>query len=255
MQKIAFLLIFILVLTEGCSVLKRSEKTGPGSAERNMKIDDAGSIILNNLSENNFFIRKAEINVTNNNVTAGFTATIRFKLPDSLLISVKSKLGIEAVRALLTRDTILINDKVNKKLLSGNPKALEAKYGVHPAVIFALLGDFVIDKKDESRKVDCRNGIYKDSFILREKKVDYTVDCKRKKVTGAYFEGTLNTGNITLKYSNFKNMDGIPVPQKIDMIDDLSSMTVNMEIEKAEIGWNGEIKFVPGNDYEVVHLK
>ena len=223
--------------------------------EKSAKIDYAGTVMANNLSENNFFIRKADITLVNNKTTAGFVASIRFKKPDSLMIGIKSKLGIEAARAFLTRDTILINDKVNKKLLVGNVRILETKYGIDPSLIFVLLGDFIINKKDETRKVDCQNGSYQDNFVIKERKVDYIIDCKKKKVISAYFEGSLTTGNITIKYSRFTNMDGLPVPQLIELSDDMSTLKINMEIGKAEIGWAGGIDFFPGSGYEVVNLK
>lgn len=254
MQKITFLLLVLIVLSGGCSVLKKSERGELSPREENAKSEFAGSIAENNLSRRNFFIRKAEITVTSSKSTDRFDANIRFK-SDSLLISIRSRIGIEAARALLTHDTILINDKVNKKLLTGSTGKLEGKYGIDLSMIFALLGDFIIDKKDEQRMIKCQNGFYKDSFIVNERRVEYTVDCKRKKITSAYFEGTLTTGNINIVFGSFRNMGGLLLPGVIEMKDDLSELKINLEIDNAEIGWNGFIEFIPGNGYEVGYLK
>ena len=39
-------------------------------------------------------------------------ATIKYELPDKYLISIRSKAGIEAARIFITKDTVLINDRI-----------------------------------------------------------------------------------------------------------------------------------------------
>ena len=255
MQKVIVILLILVVFSGGCSVLRKSEKPNLRTVESVQNSDLAGSIRENNISAGNFFIRKAEITVTTSKGMDRFIASVRFRKPDSVLINVRSKLGIEVARALLTKDTVLLNDKVNKKLVTGSTRLLEKKYGVNPSVLFALFGDFIIEEKDQKRMIKCQNGFYKDSFIINERKVDYTVDCKRGKITGAYFEGTLTTGNINLNYRNFRNMDGIPVPREIELTEDLSEIKINVVIDNVEIGWSGKIEFIPVDGYEVIYLK
>jgi hypothetical protein len=245
LQKVIVILLILVVFSEGCSVLRKSEKANLKPVERSENSELAGSIGENNISAGNFFIRKAEITVTTSKGMDRFTASVRFRKPDSVLINVRSKIGIEVARALLTKDTVLLNDKVNKKLMAGNTRQLEKKYGVNPSVLFALFGDFIIGEKDQKRLIKCQNGFYRDSFIINDRKVDYTVDCKRRKITGAYFEGSLTTGNINLIYRNFKNMDGILVPREIDLTEDLSEITINVIIDNVEIGWREKLSSFP----------
>lgn len=255
MQKI-ILLLSVIFLAVSCSVSKRSGGKKAVTDKPGTTIDYAGVISKNNLSGNNFFIRKADISLTKDNVTSKFTATIRYKKPFTLLVSVRSKIGgIEAARAYLTVDTLLINDRINRRLIAGDPEKLELVYGISSTMIFALLGDFIIDKKDENRALKCTNGLYSDSFALNEKRVDYRIDCNRRKVTEAYFEGGFTTGNISLSYSRFKNMNGITIPQLVGMSDDLSGLRISMEIGEIEVGWTGDLEFIPGRGYEVVYLK
>jgi len=118
-----------------------------------------------------------------------------------------------------------------------------------------LFGDFIIEEKDQKRIIKCQNGFYRDSFIINERKVDYTVDCRRKKISGAYFEGSLTTGNINLIYRNFKSMDGIMVPREIELQEDLSEIMINVKVDNIEIGWSGKIEFIPGSGFEMINLK
>lgn len=238
-----------------CSVIRKSGSSATISDNENVISEFNGSIIRNNISERDFLIRKAVITLNFEKVSSKFTASIWFKKPDSLLISVRSRLGMEAARAILTRDTLLINDRVNRKLLSGSTRWLSVKYGIENKMIFAALGDFIIDRKDENRKLLCSNGFYKDSYVINERNVVYSVDCRKRKVVDAYMEGGLTTGNISMVFTKFKKMSGMLFPEKIQISDDLKGTEVSIEIDNIETGWNGDIKFIPGNGYKVVYLR
>ena len=55
-------------------------------------------------------------------------------MPDKFLISIKSHTGIEVARIFLTGDSIMINDRINKKLYYGSTSYLKNKYGLTTAV-------------------------------------------------------------------------------------------------------------------------
>ena len=64
------------------------------------------------------------------------------------MITVRSRTGIEAGRAFITSDTLIIKDRFNKKLLVGKPETLAKKYGIDPSFLFTILGDIVVEDKD-----------------------------------------------------------------------------------------------------------
>lgn len=255
MQGEKLIYIVSLCLLVSCSVTRKSLVTQTKSGSGTIASDIAQSVARNNVSQYDFFIRKAEISVRDESYSENFNANIRFKRPDSLLLSLRSKLGIEAARIFLTSDTLMVNDRINKKLILGNTRSLENKYGIDFRLIFTLFGDFIIDKNDESRKLNCVNGIYSDTFLINGRRVDYKADCRRKKITNASFEGSLTKGNINIEYGKYKNFGGIILPQEIRMMDDLSGLTVNIEIDSAEPGWRGKITFVAGGNYDIIYLK
>ena len=96
-----------------------------------------------NLTKRNFFIQKAEIEILSEEENQKLIASIKFIYPDQYLISLKSKTGIEAARIFITDDTVLINDRINRKLYFGKPAQLKNKYGISPAVLPVVLGDFI----------------------------------------------------------------------------------------------------------------
>jgi hypothetical protein len=255
LRKIVFISVILSVILTGCSVSKKSGSTASNSGKEAAVENSMESIINNNLSKENFYIQKADIKVTQDNISVRFIASIKFRKPDSLLISVKSRTGIEAGRAFITKDTILINDKINRKLLIGNPEIIESKYGIDPLLIFAVLGDIIIDDKEIGKALDCKKGVYSHGFEINNKTVEYIIDCGKKKAVRAYFEGDIKTSNITIDYSDITISDRLKYPKKIEIADDLKSINILLEIKKIESPWKGKIEFVRGSGYKVVKIR
>jgi hypothetical protein len=255
LRKIIAISIILSIILSGCSMSGKSGRT-VSNYERDAFFENSmESIINNNLSNENFYIQKADIRVIQDNISVRFIASIKFRKPDSLLISVRSRTGIEAGRAFITKDTILINDKINKKLLIGSPEIIESKYGIDPLLILSILGDVIIDEKEIKKSLDCRKGIYSSEFALNNRIVEYTIDCNKRKAVRAYFEGDIKTGNITIDYRDIVFSNKMKYPQKIEIADDLKSINILLEIKKIESPWKGKIEFVRGAGYKVVKIR
>ncbi len=255
MQKIAVIIFIALIIFEGCSV---SRKTNRGVKSTGREIAPANvlkAVVENNITNRNFYIPRASVTVTQNNVSTKFTANLKFRKPDTLLLSLRSKLGIEAGRAFVTNDTILINDRIGKNLLTGNPQNIKSKYGIEPVLLYIILGDMILDKGDQDRMVACQRGISKDEFEVRGKRIEYTLDCEVGKITRAYIEGDIASGNITLDFRNFLSQNSLIIPRSIEINDDLNSLKIEVKIEKIESRWDGKVEFIPGAGYEVIRLK
>jgi hypothetical protein len=257
LQKIVVILLILVAIAEGCSVSRKAGRgtkgTGTGTGIGSANVLE--NIIENNITNGSFYIPKASVTVTQNNISTKFTANLKFRKPDTLLLSLRSKLGIEAGRAFITSDTILINDRVHKNLIKGNPRNIKSKYGIEPILLYIVLGDLIIDKKDKSRMINCSKGISRTEFEVGNKMVEYTFDCEREKITRAYIGGDITSGNITLDFREFLNHDNLIIPRIVEINDDLSTMNIVVRIEKVENNWNGKIEFVPGPGYEVIRLK
>jgi hypothetical protein len=50
-------------------------------------------------------------------------------------------------------------------------------------------------------------------------------------------------------------LNGVQFPQRIEIIDDLKSINILLEIKKIESPWEGEIEFIPGSDYKVIKIR
>jgi hypothetical protein len=255
LRKVIYILIIFSVIVESCSVYRKSRETTSRTEKEVTSDRSIESVIRNNLSNSDFYIQKADINVIQDGISVRFTAGIKFKRPDSLLIFARSRTGIEAGRAFITKDTVIINDRINRKVLIGKPAVIGAKYGIDPSLIFVVLGDMIVEEKDRVRPMECAKGIFTNEFEVHDKKVEYTIDCDRKKTKQAYFEGDIKTGNITIGLSDIIESEMVRFPRRIEISDDLKSLNIIVEIKKIESPWTGKIGFVPGAGYKVVKIR
>jgi hypothetical protein len=252
MQKTAIGFVFIWIVIQGCSTLKRTELFEKAERPSGGSMSD---VIDNNISNHSFYIQKADITVAENNSSTRFFAIIKYKMPDSLMISFRARLGFEAARILITKDTLIISDRINKKARIGKPEELGNKYGIEPGLIFAILGDIIIDGKDKSNRIKCNQGLFTKDFRVGERQLSYTVDCKKEKVISTSLTGDSKTGSLKLEFSSFFCLGKIAVPGLISAKSDMSNLWFRMKVEKAEIDYKGNIGFRSPSNYKIVELK
>jgi hypothetical protein len=253
MQKVVPKILLLSLLLSGCSIFRNAGFKETAKTKNEFKNCD---IVSNNISNNNFYIQKAVVTVSEDDVTNKFLATIKYKLPDSLLISIRAKIGIEIARIFMTDDTLIINDRINKKLRVGNPVDLKNKYGIDPSLVFVIFGDFIIAKEQMQSLVKCQNGSAEDQFFVEGKRIDYKIDCKKAKIVSASFGGEINKGNIIINFSEFIDYEGIRIPASIGISNDLSNVKASIQIEKANNNYGGVIGGIKkGSNYEVIRLR
>jgi hypothetical protein len=250
LQKIGYILYLFIFLT-GCSVVKKK------SVSENNIIEEPVSNLLEgvekqNITNRNFFIQKAEIEVISDEYNQKFLASIKFNYPDSYLLSFKSKTGIEVARIFITEDTVLINDRFNKRLYFGKPENLKNKYGITYQLLPVILGDLIKSKGKSVDNIICTDNKADISCSLSGVKIDYVVDCKKMKVISASQEISLKTNYTDIKYENFVKAGNGLVPTKIRV--DFNESVISVKIEKIESPWEGTIEFIPGSRYEIIEL-
>lgn len=252
MPKIKIYILLSLFFLVACSVTKKT-----ANISRNIERDiySLSDIVKNNISGHNFIIQKAEILISEKDVSTRFLATVKYRYPDSLLVSLRSKIGYEAARILLTKDTILISDRINKKIIVGKPADLKVKYGVEPSMIFIVLGDLIINEEDEVFKVTCNDGLYSRSFFVSEREIKYTVDCREGKAINTELFGDVRSGNINLLFTDFKKIGKFIVPGSIDIKNDINEMEIKIKVDKIESEFSGSIGYRIPVNYKKISLK
>jgi hypothetical protein len=235
----------------GCSAVKKVEKSGiTAETSNNVSLTDLKE---SNISNSDFFITKAEIEVLSNDEKQKFLASLKFKNTGIYLISLKNNAGIEGARIFISQDTILINDRINKKLYYGSPGYVRSKYGISTNALPIIMGDFINRKESQITELECNNNKSEISGTTEEKEIKYVIDCNERKITETKMfhekEG------IVLLFSKFMNINNKHYPQSIVIKDSKQETEINIKILKIEFKPIEKIEFIPGKDYEKIGLK
>lgn len=245
---IVVLLIFIL---SSCSVTKRSKSlTDSFSGKINLTYEDLNSI---NLTTFDFNIRKATIELNGKFGSQKILANIRYRRPCNYLISLNSRLGIEVARIFLDSDTVLINDRINRKLFYGSLGYIEAKYGISKNAIPLIFGDYIFESNGIYDK--CING--KIGFIefVEDHRISGEINCSNYKIINVLFGGESGVGQIQIQYDNFMDRQGVIFPRNIKMNDNEGDISLTIDYSDVDFDAVGDINFVPGSGYQRVLLQ
>jgi hypothetical protein len=252
LQKIIFILS-ILFFTVACAVTKKESRSRPGIAEENID-----SLLLNvfkrNLTREDFNIQKLEIEFNYQNKKQLFLASVKFNKPDKFLFSVRSKSGIEALRIFISRDTILVNDRINRKLYRGSPDYLKIKYGFTSALIPVIFGDFLANINSGNHKEGCINGIEEVDYVIDGIKIESKINCEYEKIISTSIISSYVKNDIDFDFSDFIKLDKTILPRQVIMKGLAEYGLIKMKIKSVEYPWTGEIEFVPGNKYKIMNL-
>jgi len=255
LQKIVCIILVFILVFSACSTSRKAGRTAVSTTLDETAGNRLETVISNNLSNHDFYIRRSDIRVRQENVTVNLNASIKFRRPDSLMISVRSGIGVEAGKGFLTGDTVIVNDRFNRKLMVGDPEEIRSKYGIDPALIYIILGDLIVGKDDYRSVLNCQKGEFRSQYDVGGRTVEYTVDCQRKKVRKVYLEGDVRTGNITILLSGIVKDGNITYPEKIAINDDLKELDIEIQIKRIESPWSGSVGTVGGQGYRVVKIR
>jgi hypothetical protein len=248
-------LIFILstfIIVAGCSITKRGISNYESPSEQTVNESIISDIENQNLTNRNFFIQKAEIEIEKEGESESFIASVKYDISGNYLISLKGKTGIEAARIYITKDTILVNDRINRNLLFGKPGYIDKRLGIPMALLPLVFGDFISDGNKGDTSSPCTDGtLYLEHNVIGVN-IRYAVDCKKRKVKSALRTGSMNSEIAEFMYDKFINYSGGSLPSGIHI--NYMDSRIYIKIIKFEIPWDGLIEFIPGSKYEKIEL-
>lgn len=253
MRKVIFILI-VTILSAGCSASRKLSRNK--AAERNSSnlVDLNNSIVNQNLTSRSFFIQKAEFTIRTEQGEKSGLGSVKFLMPDKFLIEIKGKTGIEVARIFLSGDSILVNDRFNKKLYYSSASLLKSKYGLTTSILPIALGDYVNELKLDSSIVKCRDGKMNIEGGVKSVKIHYLVDCVLGKSILTIPEDTVSEGLLKIRYSEFFRANEVNTPGRIEISEEKSNTTIEIRILKILSPWEGKIEFVPGKQYQKIPL-
>jgi hypothetical protein len=248
--KRSVIFIMSLLILEGCSVLKRGTKE-PYDTLRRANTIDLDEAVTRNITNSNFFISRAEIDINGEGINERAIGSIKYTVSDGFLISLRHRTGIEGARILISRDTVLINDRINRKFYFGSGNQMIKKYGFDYTLIPLMLGDFLVNDQLAGKIERCDGGEFLSSQRIGGYLIEYILNCRNLK---AVYARTGINGTTRLKFSRYIEMNGLMMPGMIEIEDETRKLGVRIKIDKIEYPWDGEIDFIPGAKYEKIPL-
>lgn len=248
-------MVILGLLVGGCSVFRNKERTTseiPDKVINSNILESAGN---QNITNNGFFIQKAEIEVYSLAGNDKFIANIKYEKPDKYLISLRSRTGIEGARIFICGDSVQMNDRINKKLYSGTSSYLIKKYGFSQSFLPLMFGDIILEKRCKTDKEECINEKLTVDCQLKGIPLSYLVDCKKKKVIAVNQFNSINRNGLSIKFEKYFRSGNIILPRIIELNDFNYDISVRIKILKVESQWNGNIGFIPGKGYELIELQ
>jgi len=254
LQKIVTIFLVLFYLT-GCSVSKPLIQNNTIKKSINGSNVELNELVGQNITANSFLIQKAEVDVSEQGEKQRFIASVKFNKPDSFLISVRSTTGIEAVRIFTTKDTILINDRINRTFFYGNRKAAEKKYGVSSVLFPVLLGDVVVSDKSETTFYKCENDLITLSSFVEGIRLDYLISCENLRTAEISLTREISSKPVVLKFNDFGKVSDFIFAERVGITDFNNIDFINVRFSKIEVPWDGNMVFVPGSNYERIEIK
>ncbi len=184
---------------------------------------------------------KSKISFVSENLSQSFPATVHIKKDSLIWISVA--VGIEAARCLITQDSILMMDRINRKYYTLSIFELSKQFDFD--FDFRLLQSLIIGNLPFSRESEDQvilNSLYTSLFQRADGiKIENQVDNVSHKLTTILAEDEDGKSKLGISYSDFLLMpDGQSVPHgifaKIDVLkgDALKTTTLDFRHTKIE---------------------
>jgi hypothetical protein len=233
------LILILLLLGSSCSIIKKGDQTDNRLLSGSETEKVIKNLAIQNITKNNFFIQKAEVEIASKQLNGKLIGSIKYKRPGTYLISLKSRSGIEALRIFISKDTILINDRINQKLLCASSD---------------YLSDNIVDSIVAVNDTQCVNGKLDLTGETAGIRMKYVIDCKLSKIISAGNVEGITDRRIEIRFDDFRKVGNVLAPGKIEIKDIKTESYIIIEIKKVEYPWNGILEFIPGNRYEITDL-
>jgi hypothetical protein len=245
------LIFLFLILFTNCSALK----TGKTITEQiNNPCFELANVKNQNLSANDFNIKKAEIEINIDNEKQKLLASVKYKTPGRWLICLKSTTGIEVARAFITVDTLLINDRLHKKLYYGSIRSIEKKYGIPFITLPVLFGDFIAGNVSVRDSAKCIDGRDMKTFKFGESEIEYLLSCKDNKIISSKIRRP-GGNEIQVSYSKMKLVNKYKYPARLIIRDPSEKCILEIKIRNIEFKNIEKVDFIPGKGYNYILLK
>jgi hypothetical protein len=228
MNKLTYILFFLVVITSFSCKRQKIHLPPTTTKVKNLSIQEIDFAYFSSRSKITY--KDAE-----NNLNA--TANIRIKKDSIIWLSV-SKIGVEGVRGLITKDSIYVVDRLKNEFSVYDFKTLSEKFNFNitfDIIQAAIVGNLPLTYQNENAKLIKE----KDHYLLRQNENAVTVDnyisAGNMKLTKLSMVEQPTNNSLTLDYKDFKPLNNFLFPY---------SSLVSLQYQSAQ-----------GNDYTLVNIE
>jgi hypothetical protein len=247
------LIVILIVTLHGCSVAHYTT-VGNGDQEAGSDVNIIENVRSNNICEENFFIEKGEITINRGNDAERFLFTVKYNKPGIWLISIRNFAGLEGARIYLSGDTVLINDRIGKRVLFGKAVDLEKLTGFSSLLINSLFGDLILPESREKPEIVQNNNKYAIIQNIQGKSWKSVIDMNKGKVAFFSLQSSGGKEILKIKYSKFSRA-GRHIPRAIELNETSENLIASIRLKRMQIPWTGDIEFISGKGYSKERIK
>ncbi|MCD4769985.1 MAG: DUF4292 domain-containing protein [Bacteroidales bacterium] len=242
----------MVILVNGCAGTRKNRSVIPYNETKKellLKVKE------NNIGKNCFVIQKISVSYNLNGEKKRFNGNLKHNTNGDILISIRVSGGIEVARIYLDKDSVRINDRINKIYSYGPIDKLKEKYGFNYEDIYLLFGD-IPELFSENDIELCESGIsesknrYYNSYSIRTR-----IDCKEKKIKEIIIRN--NSGHIeyNIVYERIKSGENYKLAEKVSLNYPKIGLTAEIELKGFKLVSVTNMKFWPGTGYKYKVLK
>ncbi len=184
-----------------------------------------------------YFSSKTKFKYKNGNSKVRATANIRIKKDSIIWMSITPGIGIEAARAKITRDSLILIDRVNKQVLRFSYPTLSMAFNFDfdfPMIQAIVLGNLPIPRSNRDLVEKQAN-----HFLMTQNRgdleIENTVGLKTRKLEELKAISNATSNTMELKYSDFKLVDEYAFPYKallvLNYFKDAETKSTTIDIE------------------------
>ena len=147
-------------------------------------------------------------------------AFIRMKKDSIIWFRLTPGAGIEAARGTITQDSLILVDKINKQVFRYSFETLSQEYNFEfnfDLFQSVLIGNMPIPASNEDAFAEKGNK-FVISQTVGDLNIDNTIDEKTRKLEDLEATSTVNDNTLSLKYSEFKELNDKPFAYKAEML-------------------------------------
>jgi hypothetical protein len=240
--------LHLLIIPAFLILISCAKKTVP-QASTTTTIPTSAGITVKDV-DFNYFSSKSNFHYKDDDENLEATALIRIKKDSIIWINISPGLGIEAMRAKITPDSIIVVDKIKKQFVVYNFKTLSQRYNFEidfPLMQNLLLGNLLKEKKEVDQVTR------EEKFVVLTQKLNNSliesfINQALSKVERLQISEPGTSNLLSVDYNTFTDIDDRKIPFGVNLdLDYLFqakkyNVTIDIKHQKAEFVDKG-VKF------------